>query len=155
MRLVADGSARGGVVDRLRRRSRVGRASTAAAGAQQPAAAQVKFAFVTNNSAGFWNIAVKGMQKAEKDFGIKAEVFRPLKGELAEQQRYLEDVMVHGLPGHGGQPGQPRFDDAAARPGGREDAGHLPRLGRAQVQAQVLRRHQQRRGGRAPPAPPR
>src|SRR5687767_12355261 len=58
-----------------------------------------KFAFVTNNSAGFWNIAVKGIQKAEQDFGIKAEVLRPLKGELAEQQRYLEDVMVMGFQG--------------------------------------------------------
>src|SRR5262245_54800798 len=55
-----------------------------------------KFAFVTNNSAGFWNIAVKGIQKAEQDLGIKAQVFRPLKGELAEQQRYIEDVMVMG-----------------------------------------------------------
>ena len=58
-----------------------------------------KFAFVTNNSAGFWNIAVKGIQKAEQDFGIKVEVLRPLKGELAEQQRYLEDVMVLGFQG--------------------------------------------------------
>ena len=48
---------------------------------------QYTFAFVTNNSAGFWNIAKKGVEKAEKDFGIKAEVLRPLKGELAEQQR--------------------------------------------------------------------
>jgi len=61
--------------------------------------ATYKFAFVTNNSAGFWNIAVKGVQKAERDFGIKAEVLRPLKGELAEQQRYLEDVMVMGFQG--------------------------------------------------------
>src|SRR5262245_66190839 len=50
-----------------------------------------KFAFVTNNSAGFWNIALKGIQKAEKDFGIKAELLRPLKGELAEEKRFIED----------------------------------------------------------------
>jgi ribose transport system substrate-binding protein len=69
-------------------------------GAAAPAAGGTpKFAFVTNNSAGFWNIAVKGIQKAEQDFGIKAEVLRPLKGELAEQQRYLEDVMVLGFQG--------------------------------------------------------
>jgi ribose transport system substrate-binding protein len=72
--------------------------------APEPAAAggggnKYKFAFVTNNSAGFWNIAVKGIQKAEQEFGIKAEVLRPLKGELAEQQRYLEDVMVMGFQG--------------------------------------------------------
>jgi ribose transport system substrate-binding protein len=66
-----------------------------------------KFAFVTNNSAGFWNIAVKGVQKAEQDFGIKAEVLRPLKGELAEQQRYLEDVMVMGFQGMAVSPVNP------------------------------------------------
>ena len=66
-----------------------------------------KFAFVTNNSAGFWNIAVKGIQKAEQDLGIKAEVFRPLKGELAEQQRYLEDVMVLGFQGMAVSPVNP------------------------------------------------
>src|SRR5580765_1624807 len=70
-------------------------------------AAQYKFAFVTNNSAGFWNIAVKGVQKAEKDFGIKAEVFRPLKGELAEQQRYIEDVIVLGFQGMAVSPVNP------------------------------------------------
>jgi len=73
-----------------------GEATAAGGGA---GATTYKFAFVTNNSAGFWNIAVKGVQKAEKDFGIKAEVLRPLKGELAEQQRYLEDVMVMGFQG--------------------------------------------------------
>ena len=75
---------------------------TETGGAPAPAASgpgTYKFAFVTNNSAGFWNIAVKGVQKAEQDFGIKAEVLRPLKGELAEQQRYLEDVMVMGFQG--------------------------------------------------------
>jgi ribose transport system substrate-binding protein len=79
-------------------------------GAPAPAASgpgTYKFAFVTNNSAGFWNIAVKGVQKAEQDFGIKAEVLRPLKGELAEQQRYLEDVMVMGFQGMAVSPVNP------------------------------------------------
>jgi ribose transport system substrate-binding protein len=57
------------------------------------------FAFVTNNSAGFWNIAKKGVEKAEQDLGIKAEVMRPLKGELAEQQSLLEDAMVRDFTG--------------------------------------------------------
>ena len=52
-----------------------------------------------------------------------------------------------GLPGHGGQPGQSRFDDGSAEQGRREDAGHLSRLRRAQVEARLVRRHQQRRGG--------
>jgi len=60
---------------------------------------QYKFAFVTNNSSEFWNIAVKGVNKAEKDLGVKVEVFRPLHGEVAEQQRYLEDILVLGFDG--------------------------------------------------------
>jgi len=70
-------------------------------------AKQYKFAFVTNNSAGFWNIAKKGVEKAEQDLGIKAEVLRPLKGELAEQQRYLEDVMVRDFDGMAVSPVNP------------------------------------------------
>jgi ribose transport system substrate-binding protein len=66
-----------------------------------------KFAFVTNNSAGFWNIAKKGVEKAEKDLGIKAEVLRPLKGELTEQQRIIEDVMVMGFQGMAVSPVNP------------------------------------------------
>jgi ribose transport system substrate-binding protein len=58
-----------------------------------------RFAFVTNNTSAFWNIAVKGIKKAEQDFGIRAEPFRPLKGELAEQQRFLEDILVLGFDG--------------------------------------------------------
>ncbi len=58
-----------------------------------------RFAFVTNNSSDFWNIAEKGVRKAEKDFGIRAEVFRPLKTEVAEQQRFLEDILVQSFGG--------------------------------------------------------
>jgi ribose transport system substrate-binding protein len=58
-----------------------------------------KFAFVTNNSSDFWNIAEKGVRKAEKDLGIKAEVFRPLRTEVAEQQRYVEDILVQKFDG--------------------------------------------------------
>jgi ribose transport system substrate-binding protein len=69
-------------------------------GAAAPAGAKTyHFAFVTNNSAGFWNIAKKGVEKAEQDLGIKAEVMRPLKGELAEQQNLLEDAMVRDFNG--------------------------------------------------------
>jgi len=58
-----------------------------------------KFAFVTNNSSDFWNIAEKGVHAAEKDLGIKAVVFRPLKMEVAEQQRYIEDILVQDYDG--------------------------------------------------------
>ncbi len=63
------------------------------------AAGSYKFAFVTNNSSDFWNIGEKGLRKAEKDFGVKVDMFRPLKGEVADQQRFLEDIMVQGYDG--------------------------------------------------------
>jgi ribose transport system substrate-binding protein len=58
-----------------------------------------KFAFITNNSSDFWNIAEKGVRKAEKEFGVKVEMFRPLKGEVSDQQRFLEDISVMGFNG--------------------------------------------------------
>jgi ribose transport system substrate-binding protein len=77
-------------------------------GAAAPAGGdKYRFAFVTNNSAGFWNIAKKGVEKAEADLGIHAEVMRPLKGELAEQQRFLEDVMVRDFKGMAVSPVNP------------------------------------------------
>jgi ribose transport system substrate-binding protein len=58
-----------------------------------------KFAFVTNNSSDFWNIAEKGVRKAEKELGIQANVFRPLKTEVSEQQRFIEDILVQNFDG--------------------------------------------------------
>jgi ribose transport system substrate-binding protein len=58
-----------------------------------------RFAFVTNNSSDFWNIGEKGLRKAEKDLGVRVDMFRPLKGEVADQQRFLEDIMVQGYDG--------------------------------------------------------
>ena len=76
---------------------------TPAAPAAEPgsggAAKTYKFAFITNNSSDFWNIASKGVAKAEKDLGIETHVFRPLKTEVAEQQRIIEDVMVQNFDG--------------------------------------------------------
>jgi len=69
------------------------------AGQAREGARTYKFAFVTNNSSDFWNIAEKGVHAAEKDLGIKAVVFRPLKMEVAEQQRYIEDILVQDYDG--------------------------------------------------------
>ena len=80
--------------------SPAGSAAPAAPAAGGGAAAPTyKFAFVTNNSSDFWNIAEKGVRKAEKDLGIKAEVLRPLKTEVGEQQRFIEDILVQGFDG--------------------------------------------------------
>src|SRR3954469_24811350 len=67
--------------------------------APPPPAKTYKFAFVTNNSSDFWNIAEKGVRKAEKDLGITAAVFRPLKTEVSEQQRFIEDILVQNFDG--------------------------------------------------------
>jgi len=64
-----------------------------------PAGKPYRFAFVTNNSSDFWNIAEKGVHKAEKDLGIQAVVMRPLKTEVGEQQRFIEDILVQGFDG--------------------------------------------------------
>ena len=69
------------------------------AGAGAAPAGSYHFAFVTNNSSDFWNIGEKGLRKAEKDLGITVSMFRPLKGEVADQQRFLEDILVQGFDG--------------------------------------------------------
>jgi len=80
-------------------------APAAPSGAEQPSGAAAKpagtyrFAFVTNNSSDFWNIAEKGVRKAEKELGVKAVVMRPLKTEVGEQQRFIEDILVQGFDG--------------------------------------------------------
>src|SRR5436190_19894518 len=57
-------------------------------------AGPLRLAFVSNNSSDFWNIGEKGLRKAEKDLGVSVSMFRPLKGEVADQQRFLEDILV-------------------------------------------------------------
>lgn len=58
-----------------------------------------RFAFVTNNSSDFWNIAEKGVRRAERELGIEVQLFRPLKTEVGEQQRFMEDIVVQGFSG--------------------------------------------------------
>jgi len=72
---------------------------TGDAGGKPAAGGSYRFAFVTNNSSDFWNIGEKGMHKAEKELGVTVQMFRPLKGEVADQQRYLEDIMTQGYDG--------------------------------------------------------
>ena len=62
------------------------KASPGAGGSGAAGAKTYKFAFVTNNSSDFWNIGEKGLRKAEKEFGVKVDMFRPLKGEIADGQ---------------------------------------------------------------------
>ncbi len=69
-------------------------AAPAPAAESAGAAKSYHFAFITNNSSDFWNIAEKGVRKAEKDLGVTASVFRPLKTEVSEQQRFIEDILA-------------------------------------------------------------
>lgn len=94
-------------------------AQKAGGGSAAPAGAY-RFAFVTNNSSDFWNIAEKGLRKAEKEFAVKVDMFRPLKGEVADQQRFLEDIMVQSFDGVAISPVNPdaltaMFDRVAAK----------------------------------------
>src|SRR5947208_9030258 len=81
------------------KKSEQGAAAPAPAAESAGGAKSYHFAFVTNNSSDFWNIAEKGVRKAEKDLGITAAVFRPLKTEVSEQQRFIEDILVQNFDG--------------------------------------------------------
>src|SRR5436190_10442302 len=76
------------------KKSEQGAAAPAPAAESAGGAKSYHFAFITNNSSDFWNIAEKGVRKAEKDLGITASVFRPLKTEVSEQQRFIEDILA-------------------------------------------------------------
>jgi ribose transport system substrate-binding protein len=53
-----------------------------------------KIAFLTNNTAGFWQIAKAGIQKAEGELGVKVDFKMPPNGTVAEQQEYLENYIA-------------------------------------------------------------
>ncbi len=107
---------------------------------------QLRFAFVTNNSSKFWNIAEKGLRKAEKDSRDQGGDIPPTEG-----RRRRSAALPRGYPGpelrrRGHQPDQPGRHDRHPGQGGRPHPGRLPRLRRSQVEAQELRGHEQRRG---------
>ena len=59
-----------------------------------------KVAFVTNNTADFWTIAEKGVQKAEGELAdVTAEFRRDSDGSAAEQKRIIDDLMAKGIDG--------------------------------------------------------
>ena len=111
-----------------------------------PAGGSYRFAFVTNNSSDFWNIAEKGLRKAGEGFRRQGRHVPPPQGR--GRRPAAVPGRHHGaeLRRRGHQPHQPRRDDRDVQQGGGEDAARLSRLGRAEVEAQRLRRDQQRRG---------
>ncbi|MGH9361431.1 MAG: substrate-binding domain-containing protein, partial [Thermoanaerobaculia bacterium] len=78
-------------------------------GASGPAAARkvhpvkpgtpLKLAFVTNNASDFWNIARKGIERAQKELGIQVDMKTPVPESFAGQVRVLEDLESQGYHG--------------------------------------------------------
>ena len=64
------------------------------------AAAHLKLAFVSNNTANFWNYARAGCDAAAKDLGNVDVDFRlPGTGSAAEQTQILNDLVARGVNG--------------------------------------------------------
>ena len=60
----------------------------------------LKLAFVTNNSADFWTIARRGVEKADAELADVETEFRiTADGTAAEQQRIVDDLLTKGVHG--------------------------------------------------------
>jgi ribose transport system substrate-binding protein len=80
----------------------------------------LKLAFVTNNSADFWTIARRGVEKADEELAdVQAEFRMTADGTAAEQQRVVDDLLTKGVDAIAISPidpqNQTQFIDAAAR----------------------------------------
>jgi ribose transport system substrate-binding protein len=76
------------------------------AGCSQPAASRggtsktIRLAFVTNNSADFWTIARRGVEKADSELAdVETEFRLTSDGTAAEQQRIVDDLLTKGVAG--------------------------------------------------------
>jgi ribose transport system substrate-binding protein len=64
-----------------------------------PPGTKLKLAFVTNNASEFWNIAKKGIEKAEKELNVQVDLKMPEPATVKEQVRILEDLESQGYHG--------------------------------------------------------
>ena len=83
-------------------------------------ARRIKLAFVTNNSADFWTIARRGVEKADAELpDVEAEFRLTADGTAAEQQRIVDDLLTKGVDGIAISPVDPQNQtaliDAAAK----------------------------------------
>ena len=61
---------------------------------------ELKLAFVTNNSADFWTIARKGVEKADSELTDVTAQFKICSdGTAAEQKRIIDDLLTQGVDG--------------------------------------------------------
>src|SRR6188472_4460403 len=80
----------------------------------------LKLAFVTNNSADFWTIARRGVEKADAELAdVETEFRLTSDGTAAEQQRIVDDLLTKGVAGIAISPVDPANQvamiDAAAK----------------------------------------
>jgi ribose transport system substrate-binding protein len=74
---------------------------------------QVKLAFVTNNSADFWTIARRGVEKADEELpDVTAEFRITSDGTAAEQKRIIDDLITKGVNGIAISPIDPENQNA-------------------------------------------
>src|SRR5438309_3782529 len=81
---------------------------------------RLKLAFVTNNSADFWTIARRGVEKADEELpDVEAEFRITADGTAAEQQRVVDDLLTKGVQAIAISPVDPQNQtaliDAAAK----------------------------------------
>jgi ribose transport system substrate-binding protein len=63
-------------------------------------AKKLKLAFVTNNSADFWTIARRGVEKAASELGdVSADFKIASDGTAADQKRIIDDLLTRGVDG--------------------------------------------------------
>ena len=73
----------------------------------------LKLAFVTNNSADFWTIARRGVEKADAELpDVEAEFRLVSDGTAAEQQRVVDDLLTKGVDGMAISPVDPKNQSA-------------------------------------------
>jgi ribose transport system substrate-binding protein len=71
-----------------------------AAGTATGSAAPITLAFVTNNSADFWTIARRGVEKADAELAdVQTEFRLTADGTAAEQQRIVNDLLTKRVAG--------------------------------------------------------
>lgn len=74
---------------------------------------QVKLAFVTNNSADFWTIARRGVEKADEELpDVTAEFRITSDGTAGEQKRIIDDLLTKGVDGIAISPIDPENQNA-------------------------------------------
>ena len=73
----------------------------------------LKLAFVTNNSADFWTIARRGVEKADEELAdVTAEFRITSDGTAAEQKRIIDDLVTKGVDGIAISPIDPENQNA-------------------------------------------